>query len=308
MTSSRRLLVAAGTLVALLALAGAGIAYFANRVVDPADASCGHPSSILGTERNAGDHQEREVHFRCEGASLGGTIYLPTPSGRHAAAVWVHGAGEAMRLTWGGQLLPGLVSAGVVVLSYDKRGVGESEGECCPGDTGHFNLLTADAEGAVAVLRSLPEVDPARVGLIGGSQAGWIAPRAAVASHAAFLALASAPTVPERTANLYERLSAGEEGSLSRQQIAARLREEGPQGYDPEPDIAAMTMPGLWEFGTKDDRTPFEESVSVLRPLQARGHDFTVLTFPAGHGLLDIPPSDPESTPALIDWVLHHDG
>jgi hypothetical protein len=42
-----------------------------------------------------------------------------------------------------GPLLPGLVGAGIAVLSYDKRGVGQSEPECCPGDTGHFNLLTA---------------------------------------------------------------------------------------------------------------------------------------------------------------------
>ncbi len=308
MTSSRRLLVGAGILAALLALAGVGIGFLANRVVDPADASCGHPSSTLGSRHNGGDHQEREVHFRCEGASLTGTIYLPTSSGRHPAAVWVHGAGEATRLTWGGQLLPGLVRADVVVLSYDKRGVGESEGDCCPGDTGHFNLLTADAVGAVTVLRSLPEVDPARVGLIGASQAGWIAPRAAVTSHASFVALAAAPTVPERTANLYERLTAGEEGALSRAQIADRLRKEGSQGYDPAPDIAAMTMPGLWEFGTKDEHTPLEESVSVLEPLQAQGHDVTVLTFPAGHGLLDNPPSDPDAPPTMIDWVLHHSG
>ena len=51
---------------------------------------------------------------------------------------------------------------------------------------------------------------------MGASQAGWIAPRAAVEKGAAFLALASAPTVGERVANLYERLSSGAEGQLSR--------------------------------------------------------------------------------------------
>ena len=111
-------------------------------------------------------------------------------------AVWVHGAGEAPRLGWGGLLLPGLVRAGVVVLSYDKRGVGESEGECCPGDTGHFNLLTADSVGAVQALRRRPEVDPLRVGLVGASQAGWVVPRAAIDSRAAFVALAAAPPLP----------------------------------------------------------------------------------------------------------------
>jgi hypothetical protein len=49
------------------------------------------------------------------------------------------------------KVVPGLVAAGFAVLSYDKRGVGQSEGACCPGDQGHFNLLTADVEGAIGV-------------------------------------------------------------------------------------------------------------------------------------------------------------
>jgi pimeloyl-ACP methyl ester carboxylesterase len=196
-----------------------------------------------------------------------------------------------------------------VVLSYDKRGVGQSEGECCPGDTGHFNLLTADAVGAVQAVRTLPEVDPKRVGLVGASQAGWIVPRAAVDSGAAFVALAAAPTIAERTSNLYERLAAGEEGEMSRQQISDRLRDEGSRGYDPKGDLTAMTMPGLWEFGSADEHTPVEESVRVLDELKGQGHDFTVVTFPgAGHGLLDNPPADPDATPSLIEWVTRHDG
>jgi dipeptidyl aminopeptidase/acylaminoacyl peptidase len=203
-------------------------------------------------------------------------------------------------------LLPGLVKAGVVVLSYDKRGIGQSEGECCPGDTGHFNLLTADAVAAVATLRERPEVDPERVGLVGASQAGWIAPRAAETANAAFVALAASPTIPERTSNLYEQLSA--EGDLTRQEISARLREQGSKGYDPKPDLSAMTMPGLWEFGTADVNTPFNESVAVLRDLKS-GHDFTVMVFPgAGHGLLDNPPTTPDAIPRLIAWVQKNDG
>jgi pimeloyl-ACP methyl ester carboxylesterase len=308
MTVSKRLTLAA-TVVVVVAVAGAWIVYRINRVDDPADAECAHPARTLGDRQDLGDHQEQEVHFECEGVSLAGTIYLPESSGPHAAAVWVHGAGDAPRLGWGGQLLPGLVDAGVAVLSYDKRGVGESEGECCPGDTGHFNLLTADAVGAVQALRTVPEVDPTRVGLVGASQAGWIVPRAAVDSDAAFVALAAAPTIAERTSNLYERLAAGDEGELSREEISDRLRDEGSKGYDPKRDLSAMTMPGLWEFGTADEHTPSQESVQVLEELKQRGHDFTVVTFPgAGHGLLDDPPTDPDATPSLVAWVTSHDG
>jgi hypothetical protein len=79
----------------------------------------------------------------------------------------------------------------------------------------------------VGVLGAQPAIDPDEVGLVGASQAGWIAPRAADVTDAAFVALASAPMVPERTANLYERLASGEEGVLSRDEIARRLREAG---------------------------------------------------------------------------------
>ena len=62
--------------------------------------------------------------------------------------------------------------------------------------------------------------------------------------------------MPERTANLYERLSSGEKGELSREEISRRLSEAGPSGYDPLPDLQRMTMPGLWLFGSADDKTP----------------------------------------------------
>jgi cephalosporin-C deacetylase-like acetyl esterase len=234
MTLSKRLLMAA-TVVVVVGVLVAAVLFWRNRVDDPADAQCEKPAITLGDRLDGGDHQEVEVHFLCEGASLAGTIYLPGSPGRHSAAVWVHGAGEAPRLGWGGQLLPGLVDADVVVLSYDKRGVGESEGECCPGDTGHFNLLTADAVGAVQVLRTLPEVDPARVGLVGASQAGWIVPGAAVDSDAAFVALSAAPTIAERTSNLYERLAAGEEGDLSPRRSRIGCGRRDPRASTPSP-------------------------------------------------------------------------
>ncbi len=287
----------------------AGVAFFlvdrlGSSVKDPVTARCPHPPVTTGAQRTSATHREVDVRFTCEHAVLAGTIYLPNRAGPHPGVVWVHGAGKAARLGWGGQILPGLVQAGVAVLSYDKRGAGQSQGVCCPGDDGHFNLLTADAVGAVSVLRARAEINADEVGLVGASQAGWIAPRAANEARAAFVALASAPTVPERTANLYERLARGGEGRLSKQEISARLRKAGPSGFDPLPYLKQMTVPGLWLFGTADDRTPVPESVAILNALKADGHDITIHVFPdAGHGLLDVPPTDPHAAPTLIAWV-----
>src|SRR5204862_7553589 len=129
-------------------------------------------------------------------------------------------------------------------------GAAKSQVVCCAGDSGNFNMLPADVVAAVRVLRSRVDIDTQRIGLFGASQAGWIAPRAAVETHVALLALASAPTVSERTANLYERLASGEQGQLSRAEISRRLRDAGSSGFDPLPYLKQLTVPGLWEFGT----------------------------------------------------------
>jgi uncharacterized protein len=280
---------------------------FGSSVEDPDSAQCLRPPVTSGAGRELGDHREVGVRFTCENVGLAGTVYLPATAGRHPAVVWIHGAGQAPRLGWGGEILPGLVRSGIAVLSYDKRGVGESGGVCCPGDSGHFNLLSADAVGAVSVLRGRPDIDAGQVGLVGASQAGWIAPRAANQAHAAFVALASSPTVPERTANLYERLAGGEKGQLSKEEISRRLKDAGGSGFDPQPDLQRMTIPGLWEFGTADDRTPVEESIAILARLKATGKNITVLVYPnAGHGLLDVPATDPRAAPAMIEWIVNH--
>jgi uncharacterized protein len=277
-----------------------------------ADTSCAAPEAIFGEARALADHRELDVRFTCAGATLAGTLYLPAGDGPFPAAVWVHGSGEAERLGFGGDLVPGLVRGGVAVLSYDKRGVGQSDGHCCPGDNGDFDLLAADAAAAVAVLLVRPEIDPAHVGLIGASQAGWIVPLAAARSgHVAFIALVDGPAVSYGEEHLYSKLT-GEEGGrpsgLSADEIATQLATAGPSGFDPAPYLAQLTVPGLWLYGAADLSAPVAQSMAVLERLRTEhGKDFTVVVFPnAGHGLLDVPPSDPQAPPTFIAWVVAH--
>jgi len=71
----------------------------------------------------------------------------------------------------------------LAVLAYDKRGVGASTGRYRPFNVREseniFEELAADARAATRWPRTQKEVDPARIGLVGGSQAGWIMPLAA---------------------------------------------------------------------------------------------------------------------------------
>jgi pimeloyl-ACP methyl ester carboxylesterase len=69
-------------------------------------------------------------------------------------------------------LADALTRAGYAVLCYDKRGAGKSTGNF---DAATMADLTADAAKALAYLRSRPDIDRTRIGLIGHSEGGTIA-------------------------------------------------------------------------------------------------------------------------------------
>jgi dipeptidyl aminopeptidase/acylaminoacyl peptidase len=280
---------------------------------DPEDARCNAPNVTVGQSSASESHRELDVRFVCAGARIAGTLNLPPGDGPFPGVVWVHGAGESTRLPYDGTpLVQRLVQSGIAVLSYDKRGVGESEGECCPGDYGQFNLIAADVDGALAALGSLPEIDANRLGLLGASQAGWVVPLAAVRSKlpVAFTALVDAPVVSSGEEDLYSQKTS-EQGSLLRLasfvRTAGGLRSPGPAGFDPRPYLERLQMPGLWLYGGADRSQPTTDDVNVLERLEANGKDFTVVVYPnAGHGLLDVPPSDPRALPRVIAWIEQH--
>ena len=294
-----------GTAIAVL-LSGWGSSNQSAQRVD-----CSNPSASFGKPSVAGDHREVLVHFTCAGAKQAGTIYLPLGKGRHPAIIWVHGAGEATRLSYG-PLVAAFVKRGIAFFSYDKRGVGESEGDCCPGDQGDFELLTADAVGAVESARSFAGIDPAQVGFTGASQAGWIAPQAAVDSrHVAFIALASPGILRYSVVQEYERFAGGEGSGKPRpseEEIAKKLASVKRSGYDPAPALRKLKAPALWLFGGADRNVPPRQSAAALRLMKTKLHkNWTIIVYPgAGHGLFDSKPTDPRAVPTAATWVRRH--
>jgi hypothetical protein len=121
------------------------------------------------------------VRFAGPSGVLAGTLYRPTDAAaRRPAMVLVHGSGPQDRDGYASiiQLMAlRLARSGLVVLTYDKRGVGGSSGNWAAAG---FPDLAADANAAMTYLRAVPGVDPMRVGIGGSSQAGWIAARSVV--------------------------------------------------------------------------------------------------------------------------------
>lgn len=242
-----------------------------------------------------------EVRFPSGAATLAGTLTLPAGAGPFAAVAIVHGSGAFGRE--GVDVLTSFyASAGVAVLAYDKRGVGQSGG-AYPGERASdstLDVLARDAAAAARYLAAQPEVDPRRVGLSGGSQAGWIIPLAASREPAVRWAVVQVgPTVTVGETDAYAALSA-ETGSRNQEEILAEVRRAGAGGFDPVPSIRSLSIPVLWLYGALDRTVPTALCVPVLARLRAEtGGDFSWVVFPeANHGLLDTPTGYPSAEPA----------
>ena len=147
-------------------------------------------------------YREEDVSFpsSAAGVTLAGTLTVPQGKGPFPAVVLVCGSGPHDR----DESLLGhkpflvlsdyLTRKGVAVLRYDKRGVGKSTGKYAAATTADF---ADDAEAALNYLKTRAEADPHRIGLIGHSEGGAIAPIVAARNKdAAFIVLMAGTGVP----------------------------------------------------------------------------------------------------------------
>ena len=132
--------------------------------------------------------------------SLAGTLTLPRKTGTFPAVILISGSGPQNRNEELMGHKPFLVIAdyltrnGIAVLRYDDRGVGESTGKFKGATTYDF---AADAKAAIAYLKSRSEIDPDKIGLIGHSEGGMIAPLIASEDKSIdFVVLLAAPGLP----------------------------------------------------------------------------------------------------------------
>jgi uncharacterized protein len=159
-----------------------------------------------------------DVTFANQGQSLGGTIVLPTQSdGPHQGLVLIGGSGPTDRHHGGyfDALGEHLSEAGIAVLTYDKRGVGESAGTW---ETATVAELSSDAEAACTALQVHAHVAADAIGVLGHSEGGWVALRLCARRRLGTrLILNSCPSVSFIAAEQFALIAAG----ASPQQAAA---------------------------------------------------------------------------------------
>jgi hypothetical protein len=131
--------------------------------------------------------------------TLAGTLTVPDGAGPFPAVVLVTGSGPEDRdeTVFGHHpfrvLADHLARHGIASLRYDDRGVARSTGDYAHATTADF---ADDAAAAARFLAARPEIARGRVGVVGHSEGGAIAPIVASRDHdVAFVVLLSAPGV-----------------------------------------------------------------------------------------------------------------
>ncbi|MGW6123046.1 alpha/beta hydrolase family protein [Nocardia sp. NPDC055165] len=146
-------------------------------------------------------YRSEDVTYRNGDITIAGTLTEPEGSGPFPAMLLITGSGpqdrneELMGHRPFQLLADTFTRAGYAVLRTDDRGVGGTSGTL---DDATYPDLAADAAAGLAFLRTRPEIDPARVGLFGHSEGGYLAPMVAAlpGSDVAFAVLMAGPSVP----------------------------------------------------------------------------------------------------------------
>ena len=144
-----------------------------------------------------------EVSFtnpRAAGVTIAGTLTTPKGKDPSPCVILITGSGAQDRDESVFGHKPFLVLAdyltrhGIAVLRCDDRGVGKSTGSSERVTSEDF---AGDIEAAVAFLKTRKEIAPSKIGLIGHSEGGLIAPMVASRDKSvAFVVLLAAPGVP----------------------------------------------------------------------------------------------------------------
>ncbi|SFS01163.1 alpha/beta hydrolase family protein [Yoonia litorea] len=236
-----------------------------------------------------------EVSFLNGDLRLGGMMFLPDGEGPFPAAVLIRGSGPSRRdHTWYLIIAQELQSKGIAILLPDKRGSEQSGGDWR--DTSLEELAT-DTEAAFRYATQVPAIDPQRIGLLGMSQGGWIAPVAASNNpDVSFVVSMSGAGVTTDEQLLFEEINNIEEIGTYRfvAKLVAPITVRGIKqrdtwralaGFDPMMYWAKVYAPVFAAFGEGDRSVPVDESVQRFEALP---YDITLRIYPdGGHGLTD---------------------
>ncbi|MFE6052581.1 alpha/beta hydrolase family protein [Kitasatospora sp. NPDC056446] len=226
--------------------------------------------------QNTYDLTEERVVITGGRQPLHGVLARPTGrQGPYGLVVFVHGDGptDATHDTFYRPLWEAMAEAGYATLSWDKPGVAGAPGNWLDQS---IQDRADETLAAVAWARTRPGIDPARIGLWGASQAGWVMPRAARQSADVKFVIAVAPAINWLRQGRYNLLAGLAARHASPEETAAaiarsdRTRAALAAGRSFEQyradggDTDGLT-PERWEFDKRNHLSDATEDLAAVR-------------------------------------------
>lgn len=258
------------------------------------------------------NYKKKYVRIKNDDIILSGALYYPKiENGQKIPAMIIaHGSGPTTEYNPSYYTYLGL-QMGMAVLVCDKRGVGNSEGEydrSWINSTSVFNDLASDLVAQLDWLKTIPEIDTARIGMMGPSQAGWIMPIAATMTNSfEYIVSLAGPAVSVGEENYYSALT-NEDGYPSGDPIEeadSKIQSfKGDHLYNPSPTLKKLQTKTLWQFGQHDRSVPTQESVRRLEKLDKSIFDIKVVEN-VGHGSANVYTGEYEDfIPIIKPWLV----
>lgn len=249
----------------------------------------------------AAPYASEEVRFASATLQLAGSLTLPKGAGPWPAVVLVHGSGPNNRDQdiFGHKiflvLADHLTRHGIAVLRYDKRGIGGSTGDYMSATTLDF---AADAQAAVAFLRTRAGIDARRIGVIGHSEGGLVAPIVAAREpQLGFVVMMAGPGVRGELLMVEQRAMMAESEGVKAEAIDKERTMNralfGAIAAEPDREQARLKAAAILEQGERD---------GLLAPgtAAATAKRYTTPWFHAFLGLEPSPPLRALRQPILV--------
>lgn len=196
--------------------------------LEPAHLNKSSRSCFYEFKDSLATHKEIDLQIQSSGATLAGQLFLPATPGPHPAVILVHGGGNRLASINNAPhfFAPRLAHCGFAALVYDKRGTGDSGGDY---SVSTFDDFIDDAGAGAQLLAAHPSIDKTRIGVLGFSQGGRLAPVIAVRYPAVSFAMSvSGPLTSVADTRLYALENSFKEAGVSEermQQIMPLWRE-----------------------------------------------------------------------------------
>jgi uncharacterized protein len=202
--------------------------------------------SSLYAQDTSQNYEEVDLNFVSNGDSIFGKLIIPKGEKKEKlpVIVFVHGSGPEDYSSSGNYnyFWHEFIKAGYACYSWDKPGVGKSEGNWYDQN---IHQRATEVIAAINRLKTLDIIDSGKIGLWGISQAGWVMPIVAEKAKPAFVICVSSPVTTAFDQELY------------------RIKSEmAAEGYSKKDIDKAITYTQQWKRLVLEDK-PYSEFLDL---------------------------------------------